>query len=122
VTQDAVFAREAVAETTPILNYSSLKQEPPRKLTLEESDGLVRVIFATPPNWTYFLPVVTCWMVAALQLAISILSVRNLWQVLTAVGPLRANATSLIWHFAWKRIAGDLPFALIWAAIGAYDL
>jgi hypothetical protein len=66
---------------------TSPKQTPPRRLTLEESEGCVRVIFAVPPKWVCIVEIVIPAVTGVAILVVGIAIVRLLWLMLNELGP-----------------------------------
>lgn len=123
MTQDAVFAREAVAETTPILNYSSPKREPPCELTLEESDGSVRIIFAVGPKWVYFFHIGSCFLTALAKAATLGVILFLIWK-LNRTASLHQSLILLLkilQNYAWLLLALALT-PVIWSLLAIHYL
>jgi hypothetical protein len=70
----------------PILDYVP-PRTPPRTLTLEESDGYVRVIFPVLPKWFYISGIVASFVMGLGQIVMPALVLRVLWEMLHRYGP-----------------------------------
>lgn len=77
------FACDYMTETKPVLDYASPPQPPPRKLTLEESDGGLRVFFPVAPTWRYVLNIVGPFTLGGAQL---VMIVDTIWVIYRAFG------------------------------------
>lgn len=69
-----------MAQMPGILDYSA-QNALPRTLTLEESADGVRVTFAVPAVWTYWMPVVTGLVVGCCKLALAIFVLCLFWRL-----------------------------------------
>ena len=108
-----------MTETHPILEYSP-KLAPPRELTLEESDGHVRVIFAVAPTWIYLFPIVVGVMVGFMKLVGGLFIAVRLRQLMNG---FRAVPSDI---FAMRRLTIEIVIsasvlALFWWIIAAYE-
>jgi hypothetical protein len=103
-----------------ILSYIP-PQAPPQTLTLEETDGQLRVIFSVSPKWAYIFQIVVCFVVGSVKLATGITIA---WVVLRgfSAGPMSAQNVALSRHLAMQILLFAAPSALFWWSIGTYEL
>jgi len=103
-----------------ILDYATLERKAPRKLTLEEFDRSVRVIFAVAPQWLYQLAILMDFLVGLVKLVIGVSIFRMVWQLTYALRqPTREQIVALR-HFGAEIFIPTGIGVLFWWALGAY--
>ncbi|MGA2582769.1 MAG: hypothetical protein ABSG31_05785 [Tepidisphaeraceae bacterium] len=110
----------------PILEYDT-PRSPPRKLTLEEADGYVRVLFAVAPKWVCLLPIVMAFTVGLIRAATGVYVVGTFWHIVYATGRVgQPNPTPEMIaenrHFAVEVLSITLLEATFWWAAAAFNL
>jgi hypothetical protein len=58
-----------MSQEPAVLGYGAARPRAVRKLTMEESEGGVRVLFTAPPNWVYILDIALAVGLGVLKLA-----------------------------------------------------
>jgi hypothetical protein len=105
----------------PILEYSTPKT-PPRKLTLEEADGCVRVIFPVMPKWIYVYGIASPAVLGLVAATTPIGNILIMRQITTMLGAPPPGGASVIRHFyAAQFLLFSIPVFLGWA-LAAYLL
>lgn len=109
-----------MAESSPILDYVTPSSAPLRRLTLDESNGSVRVVFPVFPRWIYILAIVLPILVGCVKFVGGIVVARMMWQMANGSGmpaavyiPLRRFAVQFL--LEWSGMAP------IWWALAAYQ-
>jgi len=122
--------------TKLVLDYASPPGSPPQKLTIEESDGCVRVIFPVMPNWVYICNIVGPFVIGWIHLTGAVAIAMITWHFASQIGVADARrsllnavlcygASTLFWRvcvwYEWRmyRRWGRVPRAL---TITTYDM
>jgi len=109
-----------MTNTGPVLDYIS-PRPPPTKLTLEEADGSLRVIFAVKPAWGYMLPIVTGLTMGALMFLAGIRVFHAAWGLASKAGYTSRDAVAWAWHLSVGILFDAVVMALFCWILAAYE-
>jgi hypothetical protein len=114
-----------MSNVAPILNYVPPSATAPRKLTMDEADGRVRVAFAVLPKWMYVFQIVMSFLVGLIKIAMGILVVQTLWRMLYQIGPPNPEPNPALIHSA-RDFAESLWISIgiavfFWWSFGAFE-
>lgn len=107
----------------PILAYKSPERPPPRNLTLEEADGIVRVSFTVMPTWVYVLDIAMTFTVGLIKAAGGIAITYAAWRLVYRSGPPpNPGSVALFRFWATRYLLLAVASAWFWWIFAAYKL
>ena len=109
-----------MAADSPILDYAP-KPAPPRKLTLEESNGGVRVIFPVFPVWAYWVSIVLLIVVGLFRLMAGLVIGWAIWRSTNSLGPSHPDTLREAHRLIAKIVILWTAEALLFLGLGAYE-
>ena len=104
-----------MSQNTPILDYDATQSSLSSKLTVEEGDDFIRVIFPVWPAWTYLIGPGISVLIGASKIAIALVITFEIWRLSRMGGQALAPAArTAMWHFMQNVFVPLLVMGLCW--------
>jgi hypothetical protein len=104
-----------------ILDYRPPQQPPPRKLTLEETDSCVRVIFGVAPAWVPIISIVTQLTIGVASLAALVAICVAVFNLFHSFGKPTPELLNMEHQFFWQTLPTWGTSALLWLSFAAHE-